>query len=88
MLNGYFEEWCALTESSANEAFNVQDGLNFTWVRFWELLAKWYGTGWEPPSQDESKYRTQKTRHQECPRGVSLSAYNQQILTDGSTASG
>jgi len=35
MLNGYFEEWCVLTENVANEAFNIQDGLNFTWGKFW-----------------------------------------------------
>lgn len=69
MLNGYFEEWCVLTENVANEAFNIQDGLNFTWGKFWPYLANWYGVAWEPPELDESKYRTVETRHEKTPRG-------------------
>ncbi|KAF2165048.1 hypothetical protein M409DRAFT_24434 [Zasmidium cellare ATCC 36951] len=56
MLNAYFEEWCVLTEQAANEAFNIQDGLNFTFSRLWPYLADWYDMPWEPPSLNESKY--------------------------------
>ena len=69
MLNGYFEEWCVLTDSAGNEAFNIQDGLNFTWGKFWPYLADWYGLKWEPPEQDPAKYRTTEMRHQQTPRG-------------------
>lgn len=31
MLNAYLEEWAVLTPDAANQAFNVQDGTNFTW---------------------------------------------------------
>ncbi|KAK4505209.1 hypothetical protein PRZ48_003172 [Zasmidium cellare] len=69
MLNAYFEEWCVLTEQAGNEAFNIQDGLNFTFSRLWPYLADWYDMPWEPPSLDESKYRVSETRHQATPRG-------------------
>ena len=69
MLNAYFEEWCVLTEQAGNEAFNIQDGLNFTFSRLWPYLADWYDMPWEPPSLDETKYRVSETRHQATPRG-------------------
>ncbi|KAL3462669.1 hypothetical protein BJX64DRAFT_299414 [Aspergillus heterothallicus] len=69
LLNAYFEEWAALTESAANEAFNIQDGLSFTWGRFWANLAQWYGTTWTPPEVDESKYRVTESRWADTPRG-------------------
>lgn len=69
MLNGYFEEWALLTDAAANEAFNIQDGLPFTWGRFWMYLAEWYGTTWTPPETDEAKYRVSTSRYVETPRG-------------------
>lgn len=69
LLNGYFEEWCVLTGSAGNEAFNIQDGLPWTWGRFWAYLAGWYGLEWTPPNPDESKYRVQESRHKTPPRG-------------------
>ncbi len=33
ILNAYLKEWVALTPAVANEAFNVQGGLPFTWGR-------------------------------------------------------
>ena len=32
LMNAYLEEWAVLTGEAADEAFNVQDGLPFTWV--------------------------------------------------------
>ena len=29
-----------MTDECANEAFNAQDGLAFTWSRFWPYLAR------------------------------------------------
>ena len=46
LLNGYFEEWVVLNEEAGDEAFNIQDGLPFTWGRFWPELAGWYGVEW------------------------------------------
>ena len=69
LLNGYFEEWALLTDEAANEAFNIQDGLPFTWGRFWTYLAEWYGTTWTPPETDEAKYRVSTSRYVQTPRG-------------------
>ncbi|KAJ0413957.1 hypothetical protein BJY00DRAFT_295991 [Aspergillus carlsbadensis] len=69
LLNAYFEEWAVLTGDAANEAFNIQDGLSFTWGRFWANLAEWYGTTWTPPESDEAKYRVTESRWADTPRG-------------------
>jgi nucleoside-diphosphate-sugar epimerase len=69
LLNAYLEEWAVLNPATANEAFNVQDGLNFTWGRLWPYLGAWYGAQWAPPEVDESKYQTFKSRWGETPRG-------------------
>ncbi|KAL4960380.1 SDR family oxidoreductase [Aspergillus stella-maris] len=74
-LNAYFEEWVVLTDNAANEAFNIQDGLGFTWGRFWPELAGWVGIGWCPPEskeegqEGEGKYRVTRSRYTETPRG-------------------
>ncbi|KAL4784885.1 hypothetical protein BJX76DRAFT_347451 [Aspergillus varians] len=88
-LNGYFEEWALLTDEAANEAFNIQDGLPFTWGRFWTYLADWYGTSWMPPEVDESKYRVRTSRYVETPRGygpigVTRSTFSLQEWSEGS----
>ncbi len=70
-MNAYLQEWAVLTPEAGNQAFNAQDGLPFTWGRFWPYLANWYGTaGWTPPDPDPSKYRRYESRHSEgTPRG-------------------
>jgi len=69
LLNAYFEEWVALTDATANEDFNIHDGLSFTWGRVWPYLASWYGVTWNPPDVDESKYRVMKLPYEQTPRG-------------------
>ncbi|KAL4992092.1 hypothetical protein BDW68DRAFT_150493 [Aspergillus falconensis] len=69
LLNAYFEEWAVLTPGAENQAFNIQDGLPFTWGRFWPYLAEWYGTTWEPPEIDGEKYRVATSRYVQTPRG-------------------
>jgi hypothetical protein len=69
LLNSYFYEWTVFHPDAGNEAFNVQDGLSFTWGRFWPYLAGWYGTTWTPSEEDESKYRIDKSRYKATPRG-------------------
>ncbi len=69
LLNAYFEEWLVLTEKAANEAFNIHDGLSFTWGRLWPYLAQWYKTLWSPPEEDEDKYRVMRLPYPKTPRG-------------------
>ncbi|KAL4797711.1 hypothetical protein BDV19DRAFT_387139 [Aspergillus venezuelensis] len=75
LLNAYFEEWAVLTPGAENEAFNIQDGLGFTWGRFWPELAGWFGIGWCPPEgmeegkEGQAKYRVTRSRYAETPRG-------------------
>ncbi|EXJ66796.1 uncharacterized protein A1O5_09991 [Cladophialophora psammophila CBS 110553] len=69
LLNAYLEEWAVLNPEAGNEAFNAQDGLPFTWGRFWAYLGDWYGTTWTPPETDPSKYRAFESRWEETPRG-------------------
>ncbi|KAK4034827.1 isoprenoid synthase domain-containing protein [Parachaetomium inaequale] len=69
MLNAYFEEWLVLTEKTANEAFNIHDGLSFTWGRLWPYLAQWYKVECSPPEEDEGKYRVMKLPYSKTPRG-------------------
>lgn len=69
LLNAHFQEWAVLTDEAANQAFNIQDGQKFTWGRFWAYLAGWYGTTWQPPTQDETKYKEVQCRHEDTPRG-------------------
>ncbi|KAK5226439.1 hypothetical protein LTR47_009117 [Exophiala xenobiotica] len=69
LLNAYLEEWAVLSPHTGNQAFNAQDGLPFTWGRLWPYLAEWYGTSWNPPEGDPSKYRTTESRSAETPRG-------------------
>ncbi|KAI1609398.1 hypothetical protein EDD37DRAFT_640460 [Exophiala viscosa] len=69
LLNAYLEEWIVLDPHTGNQAFNAQDGLPFTWGRFWPYLADWYGTTWNPPEADPSKYRTFESRAETTPRG-------------------
>ena len=56
LMNGYFEEWAALTPEAEDEAFNIVDDYRFNWGRFWPILAKWYGLDWAPPDE-EAKYQ-------------------------------
>ncbi|OCT51767.1 NAD dependent epimerase/dehydratase family protein [Cladophialophora carrionii] len=69
LLNSYMEEWAVLSPHTANEAFNMQDGNPFTYGRLWPYLADWYGTGWTPPSEDESAYKVVESRAEKPPRG-------------------
>ncbi|KAK4237799.1 hypothetical protein C8A03DRAFT_34217 [Achaetomium macrosporum] len=63
------EQCLVLTENTANEAFNIHDGLSFTWGRLWPMLAQWYNAEWCPPEEDEEKYRVMKLPYPTTPRG-------------------
>ncbi|KAL1840414.1 hypothetical protein VTJ49DRAFT_488 [Mycothermus thermophilus] len=61
VLNAVFSEWLALAEGiPPNEAWNVHDGLGFTWGRLWPCIAKWFGLEWTPPEGEEGRYRVLK----------------------------
>ncbi|KAF9694408.1 hypothetical protein EKO04_007690 [Ascochyta lentis] len=68
-MNGYMEEWAALTEGAKNEKFNTMDGTTFTWGNHWPKLAKCYGIEYELPSMDDSVYSSVKSKHDPPPRG-------------------
>ena len=51
-LNSFFHEWLVLNPNAKNQSFNVSDGSEFTWAKFWPHLASWYGLDWQPPSLD------------------------------------
>ncbi len=42
-MSACLAEWIVLEIKCANQAFNTQDGSPFTWDRFFEGLARWYG---------------------------------------------
>jgi hypothetical protein len=69
LLNAYFEEWLVLTETTANETFNIHDGQSFSWGRLWPYLAQWYKVDWCPPEEDEDKYRVMTLPSRTTPRG-------------------
>jgi hypothetical protein len=49
--NAYFEEWCALTPSCANEAFNITNGDVSVWARLWPTVCEFFGI--KAPSEEE-----------------------------------
>ena len=69
LLNAYFEEWLALADRAANEAFNIHDGQSFTWGRLWPYLAQWYQVEWCPPEENVNKYRAMQLPCPKPPRG-------------------
>jgi len=69
MMNAYFEEWMVLSDKTANQAFNIHDGLSFTWGRLWPNLARWYKVDWTPPELEEDKYRVMTLPYATTPRG-------------------
>ncbi|USW53394.1 Putative NAD(P)-binding domain superfamily [Septoria linicola] len=69
VLNAHMMEWAVLTPAASDEAFNVQDGLPFTWSRFWPYLASWYGVNFLPPESDPALYDTFLSRSVATPRG-------------------
>ncbi|RDW85276.1 hypothetical protein BP6252_02866 [Coleophoma cylindrospora] len=48
-LNSFFHEWLVLNPDAGNQSLNIWDGSDFTWGKFWPVLARWYGLDWEPP---------------------------------------
>lgn len=68
MLNGYLEEWAVLNPAAANEAFNACDCSQFTYGKFWPILARWYGVGYQLPDED-APYKSLQSPYEPPPRG-------------------
>ena len=68
-MNAYFMEWAVLNPKAANQTFNPKDGSHFTYGRLWPMLARWYGTTYEGPVLDESKYSVHEVSVDVPPRG-------------------
>lgn len=57
MLNSYLSEYVAVTEKTANQAFNALDASPFTYARLWPELAKWYGLDFAYPENDTTGFQ-------------------------------
>ncbi|KAF2735317.1 NAD dependent epimerase/dehydratase family protein-like protein [Polyplosphaeria fusca] len=68
-LNGYLEEWVALSEGGAGERVNVVDGGSWGWGVGWEGLSQWAGVGCGTPSLDEGEYGVVVRTGEDTPRG-------------------
>lgn len=51
-LNSLFHEWLVLNPDAENQSLNIWDGSEFTWGKFWPILARWYGLDWVLPRLD------------------------------------
>lgn len=52
VLNSYFHEWLVLDEGARNERFNIVDDSEFTWLKAWPAIARWFGMEWQPPAEE------------------------------------
>ena len=55
VLDSVFHEWLVLVANTTNEAFNIIDDSEFSWGKFWPVLASWFGLKWRAPDED-AKY--------------------------------
>lgn len=75
ILNSTFYEWLVLSPHTAGETFNITNGGEFTWSRFWPILASWYGLEWQPPSESAHYY--------EIDTGLRPRGYEHFVLSSG-----
>jgi nucleoside-diphosphate-sugar epimerase len=71
-LTGYLSEWAVLEEGCKNQRFNAQDGGLFSYDRFYNELARWFGVkSVLGPDEDESKYEVAANfaGGEDCPLG-------------------
>ncbi|PGG98789.1 hypothetical protein AJ80_09473 [Polytolypa hystricis UAMH7299] len=68
MMNSYLEEWAVLDPKAGNQAFNASDSSQFTFGKFWPVLAEWYGVGYTLPEAD-TEYTTVEMPYKKPPRG-------------------
>ncbi|MCJ1391219.1 hypothetical protein MMC18_004081 [Xylographa bjoerkii] len=68
-LIAYHAEWAALTPAAADQALNISDSSQFTWVKFWPILAKWYEIPYTAPNPDTNAYNLLEMPLEPPPRG-------------------
>jgi len=68
-LIAYHAEWAALTAAAADQALNISDSSQFTWGKFWPILAKWYGIPYTSPNPDAEAYTLMEMPLEPPPRG-------------------
>ena len=68
-LIAYHAEWAALTPAAADQALNISDSSQFTWGKFWPILAKWYGIPYTSPRPDTKAYNLLEMPLEPPPRG-------------------
>ncbi|MCJ1382511.1 hypothetical protein MMC17_005624 [Xylographa soralifera] len=68
-LIAYHAEWAALTPAAADQALNISDSSQFTWGKFWPILAKWYGISYTSPNPDTKAYNLLEMPLEPPPRG-------------------
>ncbi|KAF1816336.1 NAD dependent epimerase/dehydratase family protein-like protein [Eremomyces bilateralis CBS 781.70] len=69
LMNGYFEEWAALSPQAQNEAFNTTDDCMWSWARFWPEFAKWFGLEYTRPDPEKDQYQEMWNKYDPPPRG-------------------
>ncbi len=66
---GHHAEWLFQTPATANQILNVADGGQFTYGKFWPLLAALFGVEYKVPESDEAAYQTVTMPEALPPRG-------------------
>ena len=57
VLNSLFHEWLVLEEGTQGQTFNIVDNSEFTWLKAWPLIAKWFGLEYKQPLEEaEGQY--------------------------------
>ncbi len=68
-LIGYHAEWLFKTPETQNEVLNLVDGGQFSYGKFWPVLAALFNTSYEVPKEDDSAYQTFTMPQNLPPRG-------------------
>ena len=68
-LIAYHAEWAVLTNGAVNQALNISDGSEFSYGKFWPILASWYGIKASFPESDTAKYGLLEMPFEPPPRG-------------------
>lgn len=69
-MNAYLAEWMVLEDKCANQAFNAQDGVPFSYERFFDRLSVWYGAkGVECPTNEGLQSPLQFSAGKDSPLG-------------------
>lgn len=53
VLNSLFHEWVVLEEDAKGELFNIVDDSEFTWLKAWPIVARWFDMDWQGPKGED-----------------------------------